>query len=65
MNVDELRYCALDPATRTLRRITMDDAQEAKDAAKMFDVLMGNDVSVRRDYLVKNSALVDMTTLDV
>ena len=65
MNVDELRYCALDPATRTLRRITMDDAQEAKDAAKMFDVLMGNDVSVRRDFLVKNSALVDMTTLDV
>ena len=43
----------------------MDDAQEAKDAAKMFDVLMGNDVSVRRDFLVKNSALVDMTTLDV
>ncbi|MGZ0218590.1 MAG: DNA gyrase/topoisomerase IV subunit B [Acidimicrobiales bacterium] len=65
MNVDELRYCALDPATRTLRRITMDDAQEAKDAAKMFDVLMGNDVSVRREFLVKNSALVDMTTLDV
>jgi DNA gyrase subunit B len=65
MNVDELRHCALDPATRTLRRITMDDAQEAKDAAKMFDVLMGNDVSVRREFLVKNSALVDMTTLDV
>ena len=65
MNVDELRHCALDPATRTLRRLTMDDAKEAKDAAKMFDVLMGNDVSVRRDFLVKNSALVDATTLDI
>ena len=59
MNVDELRHCALDPATRTLKRLTMDDAKQAKEAAKMFDVLMGNDVGVRRDFLVKNSALVD------
>ena len=65
MNVDELRHCALDPATRTLRRLTMDDAQQAEDAARMFDVLMGNDVSVRRDFLVKNSALVDASTLDI
>ena len=65
MNVDELRHCALDPSTRTLRRLTMDDAKEAKDAAEMFDVLMGNDVSVRRDFLLKNSALVDISTLDI
>ena len=65
MNVDELRHCALDPATRTLKRLTMDDAKQAKEAAKMFDVLMGNDVGVRRDFLVKNSALVDTSTLDV
>jgi DNA gyrase/topoisomerase IV subunit B len=43
----------------------MDDAKEAKDAARMFDVLMGNDVAIRRDYLVKNSALIDSSTLDV
>jgi len=43
----------------------MDDARQAKAAAKMFDVLMGNDVGVRRDFLVKNSALVDAATLDV
>ena len=65
MNVDELRYCALDPSTRTLRRLTMADAEAAKEAAAMFDVLMGNDVAVRRDYLVKNSALVDAATLDI
>ena len=65
MNVDELRHCALDPASRTLKRLTMDDAKQAKEAAKMFDVLMGNDVGVRRDFLVKNSALVDAATLDV
>ena len=40
-------------------------ADPAAVTAKMFDVLMGNDVSVRRDFLVKNSALVDTSTLDV
>ena len=62
MNVDELRHCALDPATRTLRRLTMDDA---KAAAQMFEVLMGNDVSRRRDFLIKNSALIDVGALDI
>ncbi len=65
MNVDELRYCALDPATRTLRRLTMDDGKQASDAAKMFDVLMGNDVSKRRNFLVKNSAVFDDSILDI
>jgi DNA gyrase subunit B len=65
MNVDELRHCALDPATRTLRRLTMSDAKAARTAAQMFDVLMGSDVARRRDYLVKNSALVDRESLDV
>ena len=65
MNTDELRHCALDPATRTLRRLTMADAQQADAAAEIFDVLMGSDVAVRRDYLVENSSLVDEATLDI
>ena len=65
MNTDELRHCALDPDTRTLRRLTMADAQQADAAAEMFDVLMGSDVAVRRDYLVENSSLVDEATLDI
>ncbi len=65
MNVDELAHCALNPETRILRRLTMDDAAQAKDAMKMFDVLMGSDVAQRRDYLVKNSALMDPEVLDV
>ncbi len=65
MNTDELRHCALDPATRTLRRLTMADAQAAEEAARMFDVLMGDDVALRRDYLVEHSSLVDEATLDI
>jgi DNA gyrase subunit B len=65
MNVQELAECALDPGTRILRRITMDDAKAAKRAAEMFEVLMGNDVAARKDYLVKNSALFDRSSLDI
>jgi DNA gyrase subunit B len=65
MNVEELAECALDPATRILRRITMDDAQAAARAADTFEVLMGNDVAARKDYLVRNSALFDAEALDI
>ena len=65
MNVDELAECALNPDTRILRRLTMADGRQAKEAARLFDVLMGSDVAVRRDYLIKNSALMDRDHLDV
>ncbi len=62
MNVDELRHCALDPATRTLRRLTMADGAEAE---KMFEILMGADVAGRRDYLIEQSSIVDPAALDI
>ncbi|HJM31610.1 MAG TPA: ATP-binding protein [Acidimicrobiales bacterium] len=65
MNVDELAECALDRDSRVLRRLTMEDARQAKDAARLFDVLMGSDVAQRREYLIKNSALLDPGTLDI
>jgi DNA gyrase subunit B len=65
MNVDELASAALDPETRILKRLTMHDAEQAKDAAKMFDVLMGSNVEVRRDYIIKETALFDREALDV
>ena len=65
MNVEELRHCALDPQTRTLKRVTMQEGKQAAEALEMFEVLMGNDVSDRRDYIINNSALVDGEALDV
>ena len=66
MNVDELEHAALNPDTRILRRLTIDDAkQEQARAEKMFEVLMGSDVAQRRDYIVKNSALFDADALDI
>ena len=66
MNVDELEHAALDPQTRILRRLTIEDAEkERRRAETMFDVLMGSDVSVRRDYIIKNSDQFDAAALDV
>ena len=42
----------MDPATRTLRRITLDDAVQA-DAT--FTVLMGEKVEPRKEFIEKNA----------
>ena len=65
MNTDELRHCALDPATRTLKQLTMSDATSAKAAAHAFDVLMGSNVEKRRVHIAKNSQLMDRDLLDI
>ena len=65
MNVDELASAALDPETRILKRLTMHDGEQAKAAAKMFDVLMGSNVEIRREYIIKETALFDREALDV
>ncbi len=65
MDVEELAVTCLDPGTRILRRITMDDAAAALEAAELFETLMGSDVARRRQYLLEHSELVDRATLDV
>lgn len=65
MDVDELTETTLDPETRILKRMTMDDAKQAQVAADMFATLMGNDVAARRDFLLTNSELVDWDKLDI
>ncbi len=65
MNVDELEETTLDPQTRILKRMTMNDAKAATKAAKLFDVLMGSDVATRRDYIITNSGLINQELLDI
>ncbi len=65
MDVDELTETTLDPASRILKRMTMDDAKGAQEAAAMFETLMGSDVAARREFLLDNSELVDPEALDI
>ena len=60
MNAEELRDTTLDPAARTLLRVTMEDAGAADD---LFRVLMGDQVEPRRDFIQKHA--LDVKNLDV
>ena len=51
----------MDPAHRTLRRITMTDATAAE---QVFDLLMGSDVAPRKDFIVEGAASLDRDRID-
>ncbi|MBA3483413.1 MAG: DNA gyrase subunit B, partial [Pirellulales bacterium] len=60
MNAEELRETTLDPANRTLLRISMEDAGSADE---LFRVLMGDNVEPRREFIQKHA--LDVKNLDV
>ena len=60
MDADELRETTMDPATRTLVQVTMEDAASAD---LVFSMLMGDQVEPRRAFIEENARLV--SNLDV
>jgi DNA gyrase subunit B len=61
MDADQLAETTMDPRHRTLRRIRYDDADEA---AKVFELLMGSDVAPRKEFIVQGAYEVDVEALD-
>jgi DNA gyrase subunit B len=61
MDPHQLAETTMDPRSRRLRRITATDA-EAADA--VFELLMGNDVAPRKDFIVAGAAELDRTRID-
>jgi len=59
MNAEELWETTMDPAVRILKQVTVDDAREAD---KVFDILMGTDVPSRKSFIQSNAK---KATLDV
>ena len=60
MDAEELRETTMDPATRTLVQVTMEDAASAD---RVFSMLMGDQVEPRRAFIEENARLV--TNLDI
>ena len=60
MNPEQLWETTMDPLTRTLLQVTVDDASEAD---RIFEILMGEDVPERRSFIEKYA--LEVTNLDV
>jgi DNA gyrase subunit B len=60
MNATELWETTMDPASRVLLQVTLDDAAQADE---LFTVLMGEDVEARRSFITRNAK--DVRFLDI
>jgi DNA gyrase subunit B len=61
MDADQLAETTMDPRHRTLRRITVDDADAAK---RVFELLMGAEVAPRKEFIVQGAYEVDADAID-
>ncbi|GAB3993018.1 DNA gyrase/topoisomerase IV subunit B [Nocardioides marmoraquaticus] len=61
MDADQLAETTMDPRRRTLRRLTVDDAEAG---ARVFELLMGSEVAPRKDFIVQGAYEVDADAID-
>ncbi|MFZ2261619.1 MAG: DNA topoisomerase IV subunit B, partial [Luteococcus japonicus] len=61
MDADQLQETTMDPRHRALRRITVDDAETAE---KTFEILMGNEVAPRKEFIVEGAYKLDADQID-
>ncbi|GEC08342.1 DNA topoisomerase (ATP-hydrolyzing) [Streptomyces spinoverrucosus] len=61
MDADQLAETTMDPRHRTLRRINLADLEAAE---QVFDLLMGNDVAPRKEFISNSAATLDRSRID-
>ena len=62
MDADQLANTTMDRSARTLRRVRVEDAAMAD---TVFELLMGNDVGPRKDFIIEGSAGLSRDRIDV
>ena len=62
MDADQLAETTMSPRHRTLRRMTVDDGVAAE---TIFEMLMGNEVAPRRNFIVDGAYALDTASIDV
>jgi DNA gyrase subunit B len=61
MDADQLAETTMDPRHRTLRRVTVPDAEAAE---RVFELLMGSEVAPRKDFIVEGADALDRERID-
>ncbi|MCJ1673315.1 MULTISPECIES: type IIA DNA topoisomerase subunit B [unclassified Rathayibacter] len=62
MDADQLALTTMDRSRRTLRRVKVSDAENA---GRVFELLMGNEVAPRKDFIVRGSETLSRDRIDV
>ncbi|MFA6585785.1 MAG: DNA topoisomerase (ATP-hydrolyzing) subunit B [Candidatus Paceibacterota bacterium] len=57
MNPEELWETTMDPANRILKKVNIEDAEEAN---KVFEILMGSEVPPRKSFIQSNAKLAEI-----
>lgn len=57
MNPDELWETTMDPEKRVLKQVTIEDAEEAD---RVFDTLMGTEVAARKSFIQSNAKMANV-----
>lgn len=61
MDASQLKETTMDPKHRTLRRLTVDDGANAE---RVFEMLMGNDVAPRKEFIVQGAYQLESDRID-
>ena len=61
MDADQLAETTMSPRHRTLRRLTVDDAANAE---RVFEMLMGNEVAPRKEFIIEGAYALEADRID-
>jgi DNA gyrase subunit B len=61
MDADQLAETTMDRERRVLRRVTVEDAEAVE---KVFELLMGNEVAPRREFIIDSADDFDTERID-
>lgn len=61
MDADQLADTTMNPRRRMLRRLTVDDAEAAEET---FEMLMGNEVAPRKEFIIEGAYQLDDDRID-
>ncbi len=62
MRPKQFWHTTMDPTTRMMKRVEIEDALEAD---RIFTILMGDKVAPRREFIETHSSQMDIATLDI